>query len=769
MTRTLTVFIISLFFSIQFSYASTSAVLIPNALCNPNLQVSLASNGVGILSTTDIDAGSSSSCGAPTFEVRRTDGCLGTTAWSSTVSFQCCDVSQNITVELRVTDSSGSSSVCSSSVLVIDDLAPQITCPADKTLDCNDPNLSNPFSSAVAFDNCSVSLSFTDSGFTDQCSAGVLLRTWTAQDGSLDSPDASCTQRVTVTHVSDFIVQFPADVALTTCLNNSDNFGEPQIIEDDCELVAVSYTDVFTATGIDRTWTVVNWCIYSVNNPNYTDLGIPQPIPRTYRDDDGFFQYTQQISSTFNDNLAPSITCPSNLTVNCSDPGINDYSLFGTASFADNCDADLVVTNDANFTNCTGGTITRTFTATDSNGNINACTQTITVIAGTCPQSSSQTHTSDFIVQFPADLFLTNCPSSPISAGSPSVVNNDTELVNISFSDDTLSIVSESCYNIVRTWEVINICVYDSSNPSNTDLGFPQPLPRTYQDDGDGYFRYIQSISVIDNQAPIFSSCNSSQFFCDTSDDCEGIAILTTSASDACSPLSALEYSYSIDAFNDGSIDIAGTGDDATGIYPYGTHRIVWEVNDGCGNSSSCFQLFTILDCANPVPVCNNSIVVDVAYGECQTVFASTVLNSATDNCTASSYLTGTVKIRKVGDTSAPSISVDFCDADAGNQFVEVWVEDEAGNADFCVALITVNYTGCPDNILENNNPIINNSYNANLNITSNGTVGPFGNVTFAAGQTICLDPGFEVTQGSIFCASIEACPTPLTSKEENK
>jgi len=288
---------------------------VPIAICDDELHVSLGGDGEAWLYTEDVDEGSYDNCGEITMEVRRTDGCLGETEWSDSVPFECCDIDEYVTVELRVTDASGNSNICWKTVLVEDALPPTLVCPDDKTIDCDDVSIHAPFGEATGEDNCSIEITYEDGGELDQCSAGTLIRTFTATDGSDKSPDATCTQRITVNHISDFVVQFPADVTLSDC--QLEEAGEPVVTDDDCELIAISSQDVTfdivddACYKIERTWTLVNWCIYTEGTPA-TDLGFPLPVPRTYRDDDGYFTYVQTIKVL--DNDGPIIDCPSGQT-----------------------------------------------------------------------------------------------------------------------------------------------------------------------------------------------------------------------------------------------------------------------------------------------------------------------------------------------------------------------------------------------------------------------------------------------------------------------
>jgi hypothetical protein len=64
----------------------------------------------------------------------------------------------------------------------------------------------------------------------------------------------------------------------------------------------------------------------------------------------------------------------------------------------------------------------------------------------------------------------------------------------------------------------------------------------------------------------------------------------------------------------------------------------------------------------------------------------------------------------------------------------------------------------CPLTRAVNDNPIPSGTYEAQLEITSTGTVANGGNVLFKADQSIELQPGFEVMLGGIFEVVMEGC-----------
>ncbi|MFN7327695.1 MAG: dockerin type I domain-containing protein, partial [Chitinophagales bacterium] len=131
---------------------------------------------------------------------------------------------------------------------------------------------------------------------------------------------------------------------------------------------------------------------------------------------------------------------------------------------------------------------------------------------------------------------------------------------------------------------------------------------------------------------------------------------------------------------------------------PYGTHKIKWFVEDGCGNETVVDQEFIVKDCKKPTVVCLNGLSVNLmnVSGGMVSLFASDFLQYTEDNCTPSNQLT--IAIRRSGtgtgfpvtSTGAPQTEVQFTCADLGTQLVELWSIDKAGNADYCETYVLV-------------------------------------------------------------------------------
>jgi len=113
---------------------------------------------------------------------------------------------------------------------------------------------------------------FLNAAFDTTCNRGIIIRRFTAWDCYGFS--SSCTQRITVTNVPDYNIEFPADKTVN-CVTEP-VFGAPIITNDEgCELIGIAYNDVYFTVvpdacyKIERTWTVINWCDYNPDLPCY--------------------------------------------------------------------------------------------------------------------------------------------------------------------------------------------------------------------------------------------------------------------------------------------------------------------------------------------------------------------------------------------------------------------------------------------------------------------------------------------------------------------
>jgi hypothetical protein len=439
----------------------------PQAVCR-NQTVYLDASGQAAITAADIDGGSTDNCGIASLSL-------------SQDTFTCSDLGPNPVV-LTVEDASGNTSTCTAMVTVVDDRSPTITCPSNVTVNVDAGSCvatSVDLGAPVVSDNCGIQSLVDDA--TAEFPIGTTVVTWTATDTSGNA--STCQQSVTVIDTTppearcqDITVYLnasgqasitPADVDA----GSSDNCGissrqvskggftcsdlGPNLVSLTVE-DASGNTDACTATvtvvddlppqAVCRNQTVYldasgqaaitaadidagsadNCGIASrwLNKTTFmcADLGI-NTVTLTVEDTSGNTD-TCAATVTVVDSRRPTMTCPANVTTEV-DPGrctATNVNL-GTPIVNDNCGI-ASVTNDEPAQFPLGATWV-TWTATDTSGNTETCTQRVTVeehVPPTvnCPGNITTETTSSLgkVVTFSASA-TDNCDPSPNVSCSP--------------------------------------------------------------------------------------------------------------------------------------------------------------------------------------------------------------------------------------------------------------------------------------------------------------------------------------------------------------
>jgi hypothetical protein len=253
----------------------------PTAVCDEHTKVALGTDGRAEVFAATFDDGSHDNCCIDTFLVRRMSSTCNDKDkdFDGSVHFCCADIGKPVTVVFRVIDCSGNFNDCMVTAEVEDKVLPALLeCPPAKTVSCEyyAENLEIPlskgnygvlkqFGNAVFTDNCAIA--YLDTSVVvniDQCLQGTITRNWKVTDLG-QSGVVACTQKITVNHISDWVVRFPKDLTVT-CTESLPPTGEPEIFFDNCELIGKSFEDeLFTVVPdacykIARTWIVINWC-----------------------------------------------------------------------------------------------------------------------------------------------------------------------------------------------------------------------------------------------------------------------------------------------------------------------------------------------------------------------------------------------------------------------------------------------------------------------------------------------------------------------------
>ncbi|MCB0620000.1 MAG: hypothetical protein KDC41_15090, partial [Saprospiraceae bacterium] len=348
---------------------------------------------------------------------------------------------------------------------------------------------------------------------------------------------------------------------------------------------------------------------------------------------------------------------------------------FGQATFVDNCQLNIDYQYNYSVDNCGNGAITRTWTATDGSGNFPAiCMQTIYI-----------EHVSDWVVEFPADIEAYCVDGELPDFGAPQIFFDDCELIGVSYEDTYYNVVPDACYKVIRNWTVINWCIFEEYGYDVWEETAENQFPVDWDGDGDsdnrtfrdgwntggnpgtadGYIDWSQVIKVVDNEAPIFEVEDLQVCIVET--DCDTNVTLPTPDVTDCSD--------EVDIFVTSNLPNPTNNQYVFNDVPPGLYTATYEADDNCGNST--YHTFNILveDCKKPTPVCEDLIAV-IMQTSMLTITPEFFDAGSYDNCP------GNLKLSFSADVTDTEILF-TCD-DLGEQTIQLWVTDAAGNQDYC-------------------------------------------------------------------------------------
>ncbi len=264
-----------------------------------DITLQLDENGDVFIDADDIDNGSSAGCNSTVTVTVDID------------EFHCNDIGE-VVVTLTVTADNGMTAECTAVVTVADNIPPSITCPADMTVACdaNTDDLTQ-FGSASATDNCQTNVVINEiiTMNINECGAGLIIRTFTAGDENGNT--TQCSQLIFVGSPDDLLVEsditWPiSPVVLYDCvdLHPDSLMSTPNVVppNPNCANISINYEDInlnednVCQDSLQRTWTVIDSC---------------------QLDDDGFGTFTFDQLIVVNDTLAPIITLPDTVYVEC--------------------------------------------------------------------------------------------------------------------------------------------------------------------------------------------------------------------------------------------------------------------------------------------------------------------------------------------------------------------------------------------------------------------------------------------------------------------
>ncbi|MFT5228523.1 MAG: hypothetical protein ACI9EV_001668 [Urechidicola sp.] len=441
------------------------------------------------------------------------------------------------------TDGCGNATTDDQQITIIDEAAPELSVPANVTIECDESSDMSNTGFATAIDACDddVAITFEDGAISGTCPY-VFTRTYTTMDfcGNVSAGE----QVITITDTSaPELNSGPADASYdcdenipasnATFTDNCDDDINVVMTEenitlscgyqlvrlftatDDCGNQA-EFTQTITVTdstapvlsGVPSNVTVecgsepadANVTALDNCDPNVTESmtevengqGCDASLVRTWMAIDACGNTTSESQTiTFEDTTGPVIICPADVTLDCENSNSNP-AVTGSATSTDNCSGASVNYSDGPLSgNCPAAFI-RTWTAVDGCGNATTCNQSISIIDDNGPT-----------LNIPADITI-SCDESTAESNIGSASAFDAcGGASVNYTDQSIGdcplvltrtyTATDACGNTTVDTQVITIVDNDipvvSNGPADIivpcDGGVPKADPVSFTDNCD--------------------------------------------------------------------------------------------------------------------------------------------------------------------------------------------------------------------------------------------------------------------------------------------
>ena len=428
------------------------------------------------------------------------------------------------------------------------------------------------------------------------------------------------------------------------------------------------------------------------------------------------------------DKLVPNIHCPADIELSCLDDYfsiINNAGVYyqdlpthvkntlGKPTYSSGCSANVYYQVNSYINQCENSTLDITWIVQSDGGQSNGCSQEVHIVReqqnvlncddiyfpagspeaiawGVRPWCTVNDNFNDPDDDLPA-VQIYDC--GDVYIGAPMIDNNSLcTSIGISQSVDTFEFANGVCKKILSHWEVIDFCVFES-NYVDPITGEIDPF-----NSGNGYFEFYAEYDVFDTEGPTVTC--TAEYIVDCTESFAGPIV--ADATDNCSAAGSFGWSWKYDEDNDGTIDYEGAGSSLTASminktkFPLGEHKVIWNVNDGCGNNTNESCVFTIIEVDDkpPTPYCHLGLSTSVSEPDLEVViWAQDFDQGSFDNCSSSDDL-----LISFSEDPLDNYKTFDCNT-LGLNFITMWVTDEAGNQDFCSTFLTVFDNGSCNNV----------------------------------------------------------------------
>ena len=397
------------------------------------------------------------------------------------------------------------------------------------------------------------------------------------------------------------------------------------------------------------------------------------PVKVVFRVYDAAGGFSDCIVDVFVQDKRPiSITCPSIGPFECGTDSLTIAEAVmanpPTVEFV--CGEESLTVDIPSFTEdeCGGANFNVTWTARDLNGQTASCVIPVE-IRNLVPATVDRPN---------LNINVTSCTSGTtpddLPGSSPTVNDVDCERINISYEDAITTGSGSNCFTIVRSWTIIDWCLFDGGNVQTAILD-----------------NFDQTINIADNNAPLITNCPTAAVVVeDVDESCDEMVSLSIAATDDCSPAEDLTYQLAIDLNSDGSQDLDFTGSIVSAVLPVGTHQATWTVTDICGNEATCSYDVIVNSDKAPSPICTGLVGVTIGADGTAILQAATLNVKSTNGCSESEE---GLTFSFTADGSQPTMTFTCSDIPNGvlnETTVDLYVIDANGNAASCNVIVTL-------------------------------------------------------------------------------
>ena len=592
------------------------------------------------------------------------------TDWSEMegAAIASCGANTSTSYVFTVTDDCGNTSTTSASVIIGDTTPPELTLPADITVECNAPGettLLDWQSTAMVADDCGTPMPITSELWNTISGCGGTMTEqyiFTATDDCGNETTGIASYTIADREEPTIVCPMPLSLE---CGNPDNNLLILQWLE------AATATDEFDCSAVTITHD------YPGGLPSLTCLG-GAPVMVTFTATDDCGNEIDCVSTiTMDDTVAPTfVNCPGDMTVNVDVDLCTSNVIYSTPIANDLCNNNVTVTADPANIPSGGifplGETTISFTA-DDGCNTMICTFTITVEDSeiptiACPSNAVVVCNASGTCTWPSDastnpIGVENCPGATVTHD---IVSADGSIDVVGAADEvpagTLFPLGTSTvtYTIVDGMGNMSMCSFQ--------------------------------VIVEDCEAPMIICSDEINVACGAEDIDGWFAGIAATATDNCDLLADLVVDTLL------LTDFSSCGGTFERVY-------LLTVTDQAGNSSSCTATYETDDEVPPVIM---PMAMDLTLecdgsnqaAELQNWLLSNGGANATDACSGPVVWTNDFVGDLLTDCGAPGVDVTFTATDA------------CGNISTTVATFTIEDNGmpvldCPANIvLECSDPI---------------------------------------------------------------